>query len=195
MRVCHTIGGLPVALCGLSSSSSSLLFHYQHPSLCLIFRRTGSTTCCRRFHRKIVPFNPHHIQHRRQRMEYVDNNSINNGKRGNHHCTAGHRSNYSTATTTADGHVDEFPTINNSTATTDDIFTNDKNEKVEVMDNNPSSRRPPILRFFYNDVYEVILPKKHRFPMKKYRQVRTKVQNLISKLPQEQQERVDCGEF
>jgi len=124
-------------------------------------------------------------------MEYVDNKSISSG-RGYYYCTAGTRRNYSTATATADVHADEFPTINNSTATTDDIFTNDKNEKVEVMDNNPSSRRPPTIRFFYNDVYEVKLPPRHRFPMGKYRQVRNKVQNMISKLPQEQQERVDC---
>lgn len=209
MRVCR----IPVALCGLSSSSS-LLFHYQHPSLGLIFRRTGLTTtarhfqsssyhCCRRLHLNIIPFHftsenmihySHYIQHRRQRMEYVDNKSISSG-RGYYYCTAGTRRNYSTATATADVHADEFPTINNSTATTDDIFTNDKNEKVEVMDNNPSSRRPPTIRFFYNDVYEVKLPPRHRFPMGKYRQVRNKVQNMISKLPQEQQERVDCGEL
>lgn len=32
---------------------------------------------------------------------------------------------------------------------------------------------------FYNDVYEVILPPNHRFPMEKYRQVRQRVQNQI----------------
>ncbi|OEU15748.1 Arginase/deacetylase, partial [Fragilariopsis cylindrus CCMP1102] len=47
----------------------------------------------------------------------------------------------------------------------------------------------------YNDVYEVKLPPRHRFPMGKYRQVRTKVQDMISDLPQEQKERVDWGEL
>jgi acetoin utilization deacetylase AcuC-like enzyme len=32
---------------------------------------------------------------------------------------------------------------------------------------------------FYNDVYDVVLPPNHRFPMKKYRKVRLKVQHLI----------------
>ena len=33
---------------------------------------------------------------------------------------------------------------------------------------------------YYNDVYEVILPPNHRFPMEKYRKVREKVQSVIT---------------
>ena len=55
-----------------------------------------------------------------------------------------------------------------------------------------TSRRRPTIRYFYNDVYEVLLPPRHRFPMGKYRQVRTNVQDRISKLPQKEREQVDC---
>ena len=51
----------------------------------------------------------------------------------------------------------------------------------------------PYYRIYYNDVYEVHLPPKHRFPMKKYAQVRTLLQKLISSLPIEEQEKVHCG--
>ncbi len=34
----------------------------------------------------------------------------------------------------------------------------------------------PSVKFFYNDVYEVKLPEKHRFPMAKYRLVRQMLQ-------------------
>ena len=34
----------------------------------------------------------------------------------------------------------------------------------------------PFFRIFYNDVYEVILPDGHRFPMEKYGRVRRRVQ-------------------
>jgi len=38
----------------------------------------------------------------------------------------------------------------------------------------------PYFPIYYNDVYEVILPKGHRFPMEKYRKVRTQIQQLIA---------------
>lgn len=38
----------------------------------------------------------------------------------------------------------------------------------------------PYFPIYYNDVYEVILPQGHRFPMEKYRQVRTLVQESIA---------------
>lgn len=37
----------------------------------------------------------------------------------------------------------------------------------------------PYFPIFYNDVYEVSLPKGHRFPMKKYRQVRERIQQSL----------------
>ena len=39
----------------------------------------------------------------------------------------------------------------------------------------------PFFRLFYNDVYEVNLPPKHRFPMGKYRKVRERVQEKVAK--------------
>ena len=45
---------------------------------------------------------------------------------------------------------------------------------------------------YYNDVYEVDLPKGHRFPMEKYRKVRMALQNKIFAIDNEQN--VKCGE-
>ena len=55
--------------------------------------------------------------------------------------------------------------------------------------------RRPFFRVYYNDVYEVPLPPRHRFPMKKYGQVRRQVQQWIAELPQEEQDLVNCGRF
>ena len=38
----------------------------------------------------------------------------------------------------------------------------------------------PAVRFFYNDVYKVVLPEKHRFPMTKYRLVRDLLQSELA---------------
>jgi len=38
----------------------------------------------------------------------------------------------------------------------------------------------PLVHFFYNDVYDVLLPPNHRFPMPKYRLVREKLQREYS---------------
>ena len=51
-------------------------------------------------------------------------------------------------------------------------------------------KQKPRFRIFYNDVYEVQLPKNHRFPMNKYRQVREMVQQSFRELPEEEQHRV-----
>ena len=53
-------------------------------------------------------------------------------------------------------------------------------------------KQKPSFRIFYNDVYEVNLPKGHRFPMNKYRQVRECVQHTFQELPMDEQEKVDC---
>lgn len=45
-----------------------------------------------------------------------------------------------------------------------------------------------VYRLYYNDVYKVNLPPRHRFPMKKYRQVRELVQEWISEEEQQQQQ-------
>ena len=50
----------------------------------------------------------------------------------------------------------------------------------------------PFFRVFYNDVYEVILPKGHRFPMQKYGKVRRRVQEMIAALPPQEQDKVQC---
>jgi len=46
-----------------------------------------------------------------------------------------------------------------------------------------SSRRRASFTIYYNDVYEVQLPPKHRFPMSKYRKVRELVQKWIDASP------------
>ena len=48
---------------------------------------------------------------------------------------------------------------------------------------------------FYNDVYEVNLPPHHRFPMKKYRQVRERVQKAISLNTETKKKDVVSGEL
>ena len=116
-------------------------------------------------------------------MGWGGNNKSTGRVRGYHRCTARNsRNNYSTQTT-----EDEENSSTNDNTT----------DKMGSVDNNnhSSSRRSPVIRYFYNDVYEVKLPPRHRFPMGKYRQVRTKVQDMISDLPQEQKERVDWGEL
>ena len=50
----------------------------------------------------------------------------------------------------------------------------------------------PFFRVFYNDVYEVILPKGHRFPMQKYGKVRRRVQEMIAAVPPQDREKVQC---
>lgn len=53
----------------------------------------------------------------------------------------------------------------------------------------------PFFRIYYNDVYEVNLPPRHRFPMKKYAQVRKKVQEKVFGLSLEEQNLIDCGKY
>ena len=50
----------------------------------------------------------------------------------------------------------------------------------------------PFFPIYYNDVYEVPLPPQHRFPMKKYRQVREKVQDTIAGIPEELRQNIQC---
>lgn len=53
---------------------------------------------------------------------------------------------------------------------------------------------PSTFPIYYNDVYEVDLPKGHRFPMQKYRKVREKVQSTIigSRDKGEEKRKVEC---
>jgi acetoin utilization deacetylase AcuC-like enzyme len=50
-----------------------------------------------------------------------------------------------------------------------------------------ATSRVPKFRVYYNDVYEVPLPPRHRFPMKKYRMVRERIQQQIQARQQTQQ--------
>ncbi len=50
----------------------------------------------------------------------------------------------------------------------------------------PTGQSSSSFRLYYNDVYEVTLPPKHRFPMKKYQLVRKRVQQAIVELDDEQ---------
>jgi acetoin utilization deacetylase AcuC-like enzyme len=62
---------------------------------------------------------------------------------------------------------------------------------ASVSAESPSSthRRParPFFPIYYNDVYEVKLPKNHRFPMEKYGRVRQLVQQWLQNLPVDEQ--------
>lgn len=50
----------------------------------------------------------------------------------------------------------------------------------------------PYFQLYYNDVYKVPLPPKHRFPMSKYEQVRKRVQDQLQLLLQQQQQQQQC---
>ena len=72
---------------------------------------------------------------------------------------------------------------------TADGHVTDSCESISVEHNpyNISSAidlKRPFFPIYYNDVYEVPLPPHHRFPMKKYRQVRKRVQEQIANIPQ-----------
>jgi hypothetical protein len=51
----------------------------------------------------------------------------------------------------------------------------------------------PFFPIFYNDVYEVVLPQNHRFPMQKYGKVRRLAQTWISSLSEKERANVVCG--
>jgi hypothetical protein len=51
----------------------------------------------------------------------------------------------------------------------------------------------PFFPIYYNDVYEVVLPQNHRFPMQKYGKVRRLVQAWISSLSEKERANVICG--
>jgi len=54
------------------------------------------------------------------------------------------------------------------------------------------ARIVPFFRLFYNDVWKVNMPPRHRFPMDKYRIVRKKIQGEIEKLTIKERELVFC---
>ncbi len=60
------------------------------------------------------------------------------------------------------------------TTDADEFASQQKNETETTVSMSPA------LRLFYNDVYEVKLPPKHRFPMWKYRKVRERVQDKLA---------------
>ena len=66
-------------------------------------------------------------------------------------------------------------------------------EDLQLHETTSTSSNRPFFRIYFNDVYEVHLPPKHRFPMKKYEQVRKKLQQWIDDLPTEEKEAVNCG--
>mmetsp|Transcript_15341 Transcript_15341/g.30948 ORF Transcript_15341/g.30948 Transcript_15341/m.30948 type:complete len:459 (-) Transcript_15341:2002-3378(-) len=76
--------------------------------------------------------------------------------------------------------------------------TSTSNTAEAVSDDETTSSIPsidptkPYFPIYYNDVYEVILPPNHRFPMEMYGKVRRRVQNLVSTLPASQQSIVQC---
>ncbi len=79
-----------------------------------------------------------------------------------------------------------FYTSSSSTVSSTDAYS--------IPNNEGQSFSRPFFRVYYNDVYEVQLPPRHRFPMKKYEQVRKQLQRWIAELPKEEQNCVHCGE-
>jgi hypothetical protein len=70
----------------------------------------------------------------------------------------------------------------------------------KVMSNAPSvdarvTTSRPFYQMYYNDVYAVTLPPRHRFPMEKYGQVRRQVQQWVSELSEEERDEVHCGKY
>ena len=63
------------------------------------------------------------------------------------------------------------------TTDADDFASQQQQNETETT----AVSKSPALRLFYNDVYEVKLPPKHRFPMWKYRKVRERVQDKLAK--------------
>jgi hypothetical protein len=58
----------------------------------------------------------------------------------------------------------------------------------DQKDHDDDNTGDSIFRLYYNDVYEVPLPPKHRFPMKKYRMVRERIQHQLLQKHQHQQQ-------
>jgi len=73
-------------------------------------------------------------------------------------------------------------------ATTSSAKTTTTSSAIDGSGNNT----PPYFPIYYNDVYEVRLPPKHRFPMGKYRKVRLMVQEYVNNLPAPDRSRVRC---
>ena len=67
------------------------------------------------------------------------------------------------------------------------------NRPVANNNDGQSTTDAPYFKIFYNDVYEVDMPKGHRFPMQKYRKVRQKVQHTIGGLTDEEKSKVACS--
>lgn len=63
-----------------------------------------------------------------------------------------------------------------------DLSFKSTNNEIMVQDSTNPIVSPVVVSFpiYYNDVYEVLLPPKHRFPMTKYRKVRERIQSKLS---------------
>ena len=81
----------------------------------------------------------------------------------------------STTTTTSDGGDDHVEDEDE-----DEDDDNNISPAAAVTDRSTAEVSVPTFRLFYNDVYEVELPPRHRFPMGKYRKVRERVQERIA---------------
>ena len=74
-----------------------------------------------------------------------------------------------------------------SLITTEEIDQQQQQQSDETTDDDSMmNNKAAYYRIYYNDVYKVDLPPKHRFPMNKYEQVRKQVQKQL--LPQQQQQ-------
>lgn len=69
--------------------------------------------------------------------------------------------------------------INRSSRSYDDDKNKIQQQHIQYNISLPTDLYKPYYQLYYNDVYEVPLPPKHRFPMSKYKQVRERIQNIL----------------
>jgi hypothetical protein len=165
--------------------------HNQH-------NRGGNSNRCRNFHTNLFPFAstddnrtfPYRItqQHCHLQQQRRRGKMALSGTTSNHGQTGVDTTNTGDATTRTAGGATTSPRD-------PDTASNETSSVASAETRRSKSLAVPTFRMFYNDVYEVKLPPKHRFPMGKYRKVRERVQNKIADLPRDIHESVDCGEF
>ena len=68
-----------------------------------------------------------------------------------------------------------------------------RNHPLVIQQDKPYDPSRPFFPIYYNDVYEVVLPHNHRFPMQKYGKVRRLVERWISSLSEKERGNVVCG--
>jgi len=77
-------------------------------------------------------------------------------------------------------------------AAAEDYDSQIRNHELVGECEQPQDPAKPFFPIYYNDVYEVILPENHRFPMEKYRKVRQLAQTWVASQTAKEQNDVVC---